>query len=55
MIIYMTSMAEQCTTYGTSLVQWLRIHLPMQETWIPSLIQEGPTCGGATKPVCHSF
>ena len=30
---------------GASLVvQWLRIHLPMQETWIQSLIWEDPTC-----------
>ena len=53
MIIYMTSMAEQCTTYGTSLVQWLRIHLPVQETWIPS--QEDSTCCGATELICHNY
>ena len=29
---------------GTSLVaQWLRIRLPMQGTWVPSLVQEDPT------------
>ena len=33
----------------TSLVvQWLRIHLPMQETRVQSLIWEDPTCRGAT-------
>ena len=38
---------------GTSLVvQWLRIHLPMQGTWVPSLVWEDPTCGRATKPAC---
>ena len=32
-------------TSGTFLVvQWLRIYLPMQETWIQSLVQEDPTC-----------
>ena len=32
---------------GASLVvQWLRIHLPMQGTWIPY---------GATKPECHNY
>ena len=30
---------------GTSLVvQWLRIHLPMQGIQVPSLVQEDPTC-----------
>ena len=37
---------------GTSLVaQWLGIHLPMQGTRVQSLVQEDPTCHGATKPV----
>ena len=41
---------------GTSLVvQWLRIHLPMQGTWVRALVQEDPTCRGATKPVCHNY
>ena len=41
---------------GTSLVaQWLRIHLPMQGTWLRSLVQEDPTCRGATKPVRHNY
>ena len=32
-------------TVGTSLVvQWLRIHLPMQGTWVQSLVWEDPTC-----------
>ena len=35
---------------GTSLVaQWLIIHLPMQGTWVRSLVQEDPTCHGVTK------
>ena len=41
---------------GTSLVvQWLRIHLPVQGTQIRSLVQEDPTCRGATKPVRHNY
>ena len=41
---------------GTSLVaQWLGIRLPMQGTWIWSLVLEDPTCHGATKPVCHNY
>ena len=41
---------------GTSLVvQWLRICLPMQGTWVWALLQEDPTCHGAAKPVCHNY
>ena len=41
---------------GTFLVaQWLRIHLPMQGTWVQSLVLEDPTCHGATKPVRHNY
>ena len=40
----------------TSLVvQWLRVHLPMQGTQVRSLVLEDPTCLGATKPVCHCW
>ena len=35
--------------------QWLRIRLPMQGTWVPALVQEDPTCHGATKSVCHNY
>ena len=41
---------------GTSLVaQWLRIRLPVQGTWVRSLVREDPTCRRATKPVCHNY
>ena len=41
---------------GASLVaQWLRIHLPMQGTWVRALVWEDPTCHGATKPVRHNY
>ena len=36
------------------MVQWLRIHLPMQGTWVWSLFQDS-TCPGASKPVCHNY
>ena len=40
---------------GTSLVvQWLGIRLPMQAARVRSPVGEGPTCHGATKPVCHN-
>ena len=38
-----------------AVVQWLRIHLPMQGTQVRALVQEDPTCGGATKPVGHNY
>ncbi|KAJ8790042.1 hypothetical protein J1605_004794 [Eschrichtius robustus] len=34
--------------------QWSRIRLPMQGTRVRALVQEDPTCRGATKPVCHN-
>ena len=35
--------------------QWIRIHPPMQGTWVWSFVQEDATCQGATKPVCHNY
>ena len=36
--------------------QWLRIHLPVQGTRVwQALVQEDPTCRGATKPVRHNY
>ena len=41
---------------GASLVvQWLRIHLLMQETQVRSLVWEDRTCRGAAKPVLHDL
>ena len=41
---------------GISLVvQWLRIHLPMQGTWVQALLQENTTCRGVAKPVRHNY
>ena len=41
---------------GTSLVvHWLRILLPMQETWVLSLVWEEPTRRERTKPECHKY
>ena len=37
---------------------WLsgkEICLPMQETWVRSVIQKDSTCKGAAKPVCHNY
>ena len=42
--------------FETSLVvQWLRIHLPMQETWVRSLVQKDSTGRWAAKPVCYNY
>ena len=41
---------------GTSLVaQWLRIRLPMQGTWVRSLVWEDPICRAANKPMNHNY
>ena len=41
---------------GTSLVvQWLRIHLPMQGTRVRALVREDPTCYRANKPVHYNY
>ena len=37
------------------MVHWLGIHLSVRGTWIRSLVQEDPTCCGATKPVSHKY
>ena len=33
----------------------VRICLPVQETWVGSLIQENPMCHGAAKPMHHDY
>ena len=40
----------------TSLVvQWFRIHLPVQETRVQSMLWEDPTINKATKPLHHNY
>ena len=36
-------------------VQWLRISLPLQGTWVRALVWENPTCHRETKPMCHNY
>ena len=36
------------------MVQWLRLHLPMQGTWVRSLAWEDSACFRATKPTNHN-
>ena len=54
-ITHMQNLILKSYTNGTSLVgQCLRIRLPMQGTRIRALVQEDPTCRGATKPMHHN-
>ena len=34
-------------------VQWLRVHLPVQGTRVRAPVWEDPTCRGAAGPVSH--
>ncbi|KAJ8791168.1 hypothetical protein J1605_020731 [Eschrichtius robustus] len=40
---------------ASQVVQWLRIHLPMQGTRVQALVREDPTCHRATNPVRHNY
>ena len=42
-------------SWTSLVVQWLRICLAMQGTWVQSLAPEDPTHLGATNPVCHYY
>ena len=37
------------------MAQGLRIRLPMQGTQVRALVQEDPTCHGATKPTLRNY
>ena len=51
-----TDYINQENSLGTSLVvQWLRIHLPMQGTQVRALVREDPTGRGAAKPMHHNY
>ena len=36
-------------------VQWLRIHLPVERMWVQYLVWEDPTCHEAAKPAHHDY
>ena len=46
---------QNCSQRPSLVAQWLRIRLPMQGTRVRALVQEDPTCRGATKPVHHNY
>ena len=41
--------------WASLVVQWLRVCLLMQGTWVRALIWEDPTCRGATGPVSRNY
>ena len=46
---------KEVILWTSLVVQWLRICRPMQGTEVRALVQEDPTCHGATKPVHHNY
>ena len=46
---------KNCPSGTFPVAQWLRIHLPVQGTWVQSLVQEDPTCHRAAEPMCHNY
>ena len=49
------SQTSKTNVWASLVVQWLRICLPMQGSWVQPLVWEDPICHGATKPVCHNY
>ena len=49
--LYALSPDKRRWVWASLVAQWLRIHLPMQGTLVRALVQEDPTCRGATKPM----
>ena len=47
--------ASQESSKTFLVVQWLRIHLPMQGALVWPPVQEDPTCQGATRPLEHKY
>ena len=35
--------------------QQKRIYLPVQDTWLQSLVREDPTCPGVPEPLCSTY
>ena len=53
--ISLSKMNKNKQTRSSLVVQWTRICLLKQGTWVQSLVQEDSTCQGATKPVHHYY
>ena len=54
-ISYVNLKVKICNLGASLVVQQLGIHLPMRGTQVHALVQEDPTCLGATKPVRHNY
>ena len=52
--IYCSFPKDKTQARASLVVQWLRIHLPMQGTRVQALVRQGPTCHKATKPVSRN-
>ena len=50
-----TSSTKEVRSRASLVAQWLRICLPVQGTWVRALVQEDPTCRGATKPARRNY
>ena len=50
-----TVMHKSAQSRASLVVQWLRICLPMQGTWVRALLREDPVWRGAPKPVRHNY
>ena len=55
LIIFNGYVALNWMDVASLVVQWLRIRLPMQGTWVRALVWEDPTCCGATQPMRHNY
>ena len=53
--LYQENCIIKFTSWTSLVVWWIRLHLPMQGTQVPSLVRGDPTCLRATQPVCHSY
>ena len=46
---------QKIKNWTSLVVQWVRIHLTMQGTWIQYLVQEDSMYERATEPMCHNY
>ena len=54
--LHFAFLVKKETRMRTSLVvQWFRIHLPVQGIRVPSLVWEASTCHRATEPMCCNY
>ena len=54
-VLYHLHHLHECITRASLVAQWLRVHLPTQETPVPSPIWDNPMRRGAAEPLSHSY